>query len=389
MSASTKPNSPRPYDKANSLLEIHGRSKNVADLEWRIRQVHADLSSRPSPGHFEQVVLRACADVLGTALDTDRPRFGLKEHVAEEVRRLPDELLPRYLFYRYRYDISPQTHELDDFPPCLQVEPTSICNYRCVFCYQTDPNLTLPKHGHMGTMSLDRFKRVIDQAEGRCEAVTLASRGEPLMAREITEMLRYAAGKFVAFKMNTNAWFLDEAKAHALLEADLNTLVFSADAADDALYSRLRVNGKLDRVLANVEMFARVRARDYPNSRTITRVSGVRFAVEQSVESMEQLWGGLVDQVAFVEYNPWENTYERPMSGVDAPCSDLWRRMFVWSDGRANPCDVDYRSTLSVGGVDDEGVSGLWTGPAYQRLREQHLGGRRGDVSPCNRCTLV
>src|SRR5262249_39383508 len=152
-----------------------------------------------------------------------------------------------------------------------------------VFCYQTDASLTTPKHGHMGMMSLDLFKRVIDQAEGRCESVTLASRGEPLMARDIRDMIGYLSGKFLALKVNTNAWFLDEAKARALLDADINTLVFSADAAEPDLYARLRVNGKLDRVLANIEAFANLRAREYPHSRVITRVSGVRFADDQNI----------------------------------------------------------------------------------------------------------
>ena len=26
---------------------------------------------------------------------------------------------------------------------------------------------------------------------------------------------------------------------------------------------------------------------------------------------MKKFWGGLVDQVAFVDYNPWENSYEK------------------------------------------------------------------------------
>ncbi len=165
------------------------------------------------------------------------------------MANVADDELGRYLFYRYRYDVFPVTHEVDRFPPCLQVEPTSICNYRCVFCYQTDPELTSPRNGQMGMMSFDVFKQVIDQAAGECEALTLASRGEPLMARDIDQMIAYAGGKFLAFKINTNAWFLDERKAHTILQADPSTLVFSADAASEPLYSQLRVNGRLDRVL--------------------------------------------------------------------------------------------------------------------------------------------
>ena len=106
----------------------------------------------------------------------------------------------------------------------------------------------------MGMMSLDLFKRLIDQAEGNCEAVTLASRGEPLICPDIEEMLVYTAGKFLALKLNTNAWFLDESKCHSILQSGVNTLVFSADAASEPAYSKLRVNGNLDHVYKNIKL---------------------------------------------------------------------------------------------------------------------------------------
>ena len=104
---------------------------------------------------------------------------------------------------------------------------------------------------------------------------------------------------------------------------------------------------------------------------------------------MEAVWGELVDQVAFVTYNPWENTYERPINDITTPCSDLWRRMFVWWDGTVNPCDVDYRSTLAVGAVRRDRLSELWRGEKYDALRAAHLDRKRSAVSPCNRCTVV
>jgi radical SAM protein with 4Fe4S-binding SPASM domain len=307
----------------------------------------------------------------------------------EEIRKISDRDLPRYLTYRYRYDIFPKKKIVDDFPPCLQIEPTSICNYRCVFCYQTDKELTDPKNGYMGVMSLDLFTKVIDQAEGKCEAVTLSSRGEPLMNRNIEQMLAYASGRFLGLKLNTNAWFLDERKSHAILQAGCNTVVFSADAASEPLYSELRVHGKLERVIANVRRFQEIRRRDYPDSQTITRVSGVKFTDAQNLDEVEALWGDLVDQVAFVNYNPWENTYQRPINDIVEPCSDLWRRMFVWFDGTVNPCDVDYKSTLTVGDAKSKNLSEIWRSPRYEELREAHVTRRRSAVSPCNRCTLV
>ena len=201
----------------------------------------------------------------------------------------------------------------------------------------------------MGMMSLELFKRLIDQAEGNCEAVTLASRGEPLICPDIEEMLVYTAGKFLALKLNTNAWFLDESKCHSILQSGVNTLVFSADAASEPAYSKLRVNGNLDHVYKNIKLFRDICAKHYPESRIITRVSGVKVPGTDDLSAMEQFWGELVDQVAFVDYNPWENIYDQPVNDISKPCSDLWRRMFVWWDGKINPCDSDFKSVLEVG----------------------------------------
>lgn len=241
----------------------------------------------------------------------------------------------------------------------------------------------------MGQMPVDMFKRVVDEIQGEVEAVTLASRGEPLMAKNIDQLLAYLPGKFLALKINTNAWYLDEKKAHAVLSAEPNTVVFSADAADPELYGKLRVNGKLERVLENVRRFAEIRAKQYPKSRTITRVSGVQFSKEQNFNDVERFWHDYVDQVAFVDYNPWENAYETPANGLTAPCSDLWRRAFVWWDGRMNPCDVDYKSALSPGQVGEGSVSALWRSEGYQSLRDKHVGGRRQELTPCKGCVLV
>lgn len=378
------------YTKHNSFHAIRCRQGGAAEVLPRVRWLRDRLDACGLPDDRCAVVGAACEELLGPGMAPETaPRFVLHPYVAEEMVQLTDEELPRYLWYRYRYEIYPQRKLLDAFPPCLQVEPVSSCNYRCVFCFQTDRAFTDRGNGRMGMMDPDLFRRVIDEAEGRCEAVTLASRGEPLLHPELPELLAYAAGKFLALKLNTNASRLTERVAHAILEADVSTVVFSVDAAAEPAYSRLRVGGSLETVLANIRRFQEIRTKRYPRSRMITRVSGVNVAGSSSLQEMERVWGDLVDQVAFVTYNPWENTYERPVNRLTTPCSDLWRRAFVWWDGRVNPCDVDYLSTLSVGNVQQHGVKILWRSEPYERLRQHHLQQQRGQCSPCNRCTVV
>jgi MoaA/NifB/PqqE/SkfB family radical SAM enzyme len=381
---------PKIYDKQYAFEELRSdRSKDELVLE-RVRRVKAGLDALGLSTERRAILAQACDDILAHPVRTIEPgRLTLQAHTIDEIQRLGDHELPRYLIYRYRYETFPQTRTLDDFPPLIQIEPTSICNYACGFCYQIDSTLSAKGSEHMGSMSLDLFKSIIDQAEGRTEALTFSSRGEPLLARGIGEMLRYCAGKFLGLKLNTNASRLTERMAHAILEAGVNTLVVSADAAKEPLYRQLRVNGKLETVVRNVERFARIRATQYPGVRTILRVSGVHVCDEQSLDEMEALWKGLADQVSFTQVMPWERTYALPVHDMDRPCSDLWRRMFVWWDGRVNPCDIDYLSTLSVGTAREKRLTDLWLGEPYQSLRERHRSGQRPTVSPCNRCTFV
>jgi len=378
--------SEKTYDKSNSILELRGVGKKREQIlaEIKLQKNSAIVKADP-------VLQQVINDLFSSEQDEKitQEEFYLRDHVVEEMSRLDSSNYLRYLRYRYRYDIYPSKHETADYPPLVQIEPTSICNYRCVFCYQIDNRLTDKKNGHMGVMSLDLFKNLIDQLEGNVEGVTLASRGEPTVNKKLPEFLNYMSGKFLATKVNTNAYLLKEKMVHALLEADLQTLVFSADAVSEPLYSNLRVNGDLEKVLGNIEKFHQIKAQQYPDSKLITRVSGVSYNKKQSIVEMEQFWKKYVDQVAFVDYNPWENVYDAERKNITTPCSDLWRRMFVWWDGKVAPCDVDYLTTLSEENVLNNSISEIWNGEMYRNLRKKHIAEKRQSLEPCSRCVVV
>lgn len=384
------PKPPKTYKKHDSFVGLR-QKRPLADGRARVEKVLNDPSDYGLGAARATLVKTAARELLGLqAPPAPEAPFHFHDNVQEELARLDDAELPRYLHYRYRYETYPDRKILDNEPPCLQIEPTSVCNFRCVFCYQTDAEFTSKKNGHMGMMTLDTFKRVVDMAVGKVEAVTLASRGEPMIAPQIAEMLAYAKGKFLALKLNTNASLLDEAKCHAILSAEPQTVVFSADAAAEPDYSRLRVGGSLEKTLKNVRLFHEIRLKHYPKTRTITRVSGVKVDQAASLEDMERAWGDYVDQVAFVAYNPWEDAYHAAPNGIETPCSDLWRRLFVWWDGAANPCDVDFKSKLTMGTfLTAKSLKDVWRSEHYEGLRRDHLEKKRSAHSPCAGCVVV
>ena len=377
------------YQKKNSFIQLRNRKyqENHAALA-RIKALRTNYEIQKMLSDNQRNVLQHVYQDLLDECTSNESKFILSSNVIEEIARIKDLDLPRYLFHRYRYEIYPQNQTLDQYPPCLQIEPTSICNYRCVFCYQTDKTFTQHKNKFMGHMRFDTFRQIVDQIEGNIEFVTLASRGEPLLCPEIEAMLAYTHNKFLNLKMNTNASMLDENKAHVILQSGVQTLVFSVDAAQEPLYSQLRVNGRLGQVLANIKQFQNIRETQYRDSKIITRISGVKFTENQNLDDIEEYWGELVDQVAFVAYNPWEKIYENPPVALNQPCSDLWRRAFVWWDGKVNPCDVDYRSTLAIGSITDSSLSSLWRSEKYEQLRKLHTNKQRTTQTPCKQCSF-
>ena len=381
----------KPYDKNKSFVNFRSikRDENYSDSIRKVKIIFFDKNKIKSLNNREKIIVKYLKKDLIENKKTDRPKFQLTPNITKEITLLENKDILRYLLHRYRYDIYPLIQKMDDYPPYLQIEPTSFCNFRCVFCFQSNKDFSKRSNGYMGHMKLNTFKRIIDQAEGNVEFISLASRGEPLICRDIEKMLLYTRGKFLNLKINTNASILNERKAHAILQSEVKTLVFSADAADKKLYSKLRVNGKLEKVIANVQLFKKIKDKHYPNAKIITRVSGVKVSKEQKFDDMQKFWGELVDQVAFVDYCPWENVYSSEINTLKKPCSELWRRMYVWWDGKTNPCEVDFKSELTPGDIFKNNISGLWKSMMYQRIRKKHLSKNRKSIEPCSRCYSI
>ena len=379
------------YIKFNSFhsFETHNGSDDKEIIEKIILLSKDQTKISKFSEYQKKIIFQALNDLTNQNDNEKNDKFKLKQISISELGSLGEEYYLDYIFHRYRYEIFPKKKIIDEYPPCLQIEPSSICNYRCVFCFETDKSFTNKKNGFMGTMNINVFKQIIDKAYNNIQFITLASRGEPLVSKSFIKMLKYTENKFLNLKLNTNASLMTEEICHAILSDTVKTLVISADAADENLYKKIRVNGTLKKVLKNIELFNNIKEKHYKNSKIITRVSGVKFSKEQDFDSMVKLWKNLVDQVAFVQYNPWENCYLAPETKIKDPCSDLWRRMFIWWDGKINPCDVDYKSNLSIGQFKEKNLNFFWNSKKYNDLRKLHLNKSRNKITPCKSCSLI
>jgi len=326
-----------------------------------------------------------CQHLLNFLRENGVLPFEWNAQIGNRFALLPIESRTEYLLFRYRLYRNRHQRLNSRFPLYVLIEPASVCNLRCTMCFQVDKSFT--KKPYMGVMDFDLFKKVIDQlVDGGTKAITFASRGEPTLHPRLAEMLNYCRGKFLEIKLNTNGTKLDDELIRSILDNGVHELVFSIDSHIAEIYEKIRVKSNFELVLENIRRFNNVR-KEYGNSQTHTRVSGVKIYEHQDMERFTEFFRPIVDSVAYVEIeNRWDTYSNSVQETADNPCDYLWERMYVWFDGRCNPCDVDYKSRLQVGDVNVSTIKEIWDSPGYRELRDDHLSGRRLAHVPCDRC---
>ena len=297
----------------------------------------------------------------------------------------------KYLIFRYKFYIAGKNKINFGYPPYLLIEPVSTCNLRCPFCFQTDKSFT--KKPYMGVIDFDFFKKIIDQADKlETGAITIASRGEPTMHKQYIEMLEYINQKENIFeiKTNTNGTYLTEKMCHAIFKNNVTQIVISSDHYIKKDYERLRLGSNFEKVVKNVDMLFNIRKKFYPDSFTEIRISGIDNERNLDRKKFKNFWIKRCDHVTTsFPLERW-NTYENEvLPNIKDPCENLWDRMYVWFDGKVNPCDADYKSYLSYGSAKEYDLKELWNNKAISKTREQHTKKNRNEINPCDRCGVT
>ena len=316
--------------------------------------------------------------------------FPINKHIEIYILRNKSDIIKifKYLIFRYKFYLSGHKKINLGYPPYLLIEPVSTCNLRCPFCFQTDSTFT--KKPYMGIIDFEFFKKIVDEADKlEVGAITLASRGEPTLHKKLTDMIKYLGSKKNIFekKLNTNATFLTEKLCHSIFENNFNQLVVSADHYEKIEFEKLRKNSKFEVVVKNVDMLFSIREKYFPNSITEIRVSGIDASRKLDRKKFHDFWIKRSDQVsAGFPMERWDTYNNDIHKEINDPCEQLWDRMYVWFDGKVNPCDADYKSYLTFGNLKETTIKSLWNNKSINSLRDSHLQNKRIEIDPCNKC---
>ena len=355
--------------------------------EFSVQDVVAILEDSQGPplsSEDSEIARDLYSEILKTSC---LPEWWTSQESAYLSRIVESERALSYLIFRHKFRKYPQEYFVPEFPTYVLIEPVSSCNLRCPFCFQSDKTFT--RRPYMGFMDMELFTRIVDECEeGGTGAVTLASRGEPTLHPQFTDMLDYLSGKFYETKMNTNATRLTEEICHAILRNGINDVVLSIDSEQPEVFEIMRKNAKFDKVLDHVKLLNRIRDKYYPESNTVIRISAVEYLPEQDRGAFAEFWDELADEITIeLAQERWDTYNNTILPDLTTPCGYPWERLYVWFDGICNPCDVDYKSELSPGTIaDGTSIRSIWNSPSLTELRRAHLAGERTKILPCDRC---
>jgi MoaA/NifB/PqqE/SkfB family radical SAM enzyme len=309
----------------------------------------------------------------------------------------------------------------DHEPVCLYLETTNRCNLLCTTCPRTYEQLE-PE----ADMPWDLFTSLIDQYPNIARVV-LHGIGEPMLVKDIAQRVKYLKDRGIYVLFNTNGTLLTKANGRALIDAGLDELRVSLDAAESEVYQMVRGKDFFDKIVENVGNFTQMqRELNAPKPRVSLWLTGLRETVDQlpnfvrlahRVGVFEVYLQRLVffddpmsDQsLARAESALFEHTTEREealireaedvatslgvmfsASGAvdpgesikrqrdDAPwslCRRPWSLMYITANGRVLPCCIAPFSmkgygAFTLGDATQATLKEIWNGSEYQRFRE-------------------
>jgi radical SAM protein with 4Fe4S-binding SPASM domain len=306
-------------------------------------------------------------------------------------------------------------------PICLYLETTNRCNLLCTTCPRTYEQLE-PE----ADMPWSLFTSLIDQYPNIARVV-LHGVGEPMLVKDLAQRVKYLKERNIYVLFNTNGTLLTKANGRALIEAGLDELRVSLDAAEAKVFQMVRGKDFFDKIVANVKNFTRQqRELNAPKPRVSLWLTGLRETVDQlpnfvrlahSIGVTEVYLQRLTffedpvseSSLARAESALFEHTTEREealiheaesiakelgvmfsasgavdpgesirMQRTDNPwslCRRPWSLMYITANGRVLPCCISPfsmrgYSSFTLGDATQNTLREIWNGPEYQRFRE-------------------
>ena len=282
-------------------------------------------------------------------------------------------------------------------PYAIMIEPTDLCNLKCTICYLQNTKLKREKH----RMSFGEFKKLIDQVDHHIIYASLFFAGEPLINRDIYDMIAYCDEKDIITSISTNAMLMDEKASKNLINDGLDRLIISFDGATKKSYEKIRVGAKWETVIKNIKKMMKLKKEFNSNRPFVSLQMVVTKDNENEIDKFMKLANKLKVDEAYVkslytyttgskEFSdkleklvPTKESLKRCSTDKEKACQ-AYTRSVVLSDCTVVPCCFDEDTKYPMGNIKKEMFSVIWRSKKYRAFRNSKEKFTKSPI--CSKC---
>lgn len=285
-----------------------------------------------------------------------------------------------------------------DTPYSVHIDICSVCNFKCSFCFQSNPGAMKEKGYKYGFMKLDLFKKIADdlvQFKHKIRKVKIGLHGEPTLHPELPKMISYMKSKNVVevIELFTNGSLLNPKLNKEMIDAGLDRINISVEGLTSEKYKEVTgVAVDMEKFIENVKNLYEVRK----DCKIYIKVVDINFSQEDK-DKFYNMFGDICDEI-FVEHvvPQWAeiSKFNNDTMGMYGQKVDIYKKICPFTfmylhfnfDGTTSPCTLDWGKQVLIGDVSKESAMEIWQGKKLKDLQIKMLEKKRDDIHFCAKC---
>ena len=294
---------------------------------------------------------------------------------------------------------------LNSPPMQLSIEPTNICNFRCTFCPQSNPD---NRSRNRGKMSLEQCKSILKRAindfypDPRNRKISFTHDGEPFMNQQFIEFLKIAARLKYIIKFASNGYLAKKELIDSLISSRVRFNICVDFTSDIEIFEKYRgFKGSFEIVYQNLRYLIAKAKETGLIFVDVCDISSYYISEPTELDArffkLQELFNDLNStRVSFSKriFHSMAGTVSLPSPGkLDRRkyrlCPYPWFNMNISWCGDVVPCCRDLTSKTVLGNVFEvDSLWKIWNSPDYYSLREALINGKPQSVDACRGCEL-
>lgn len=292
-----------------------------------------------------------------------------------------------------------------DTPFLLYVFPIYQCNFKCQYCIFSVP---MAKRGFISdkpSLSLSLFKQCIDDATKfpqKIKVIRFVGMGEPLLHKDISEMVSYASSKNVAniIEIITNGSLLTPELTDSLISSGLNRLIISLQGTSADKYKEIcGTTINFDVLVKNIEYFYN----NKKDAHLYIKIVDTALTDDADKQKFYSIFGNICDDLAVehtvpiypgVDYKKVLGNKKLDVTQFGIPVTDITicpQPFFVMQinpDGKIVPCfSLSYPEIIAD--CNNESINEIWTSNNFNNFRLRMLNGTKNVCGICGDCNII